>query len=153
MKGIVLASHGPFAQAALESVKLFVGEVSNIAVLTLNAEDNPEDFKQKLEAAIIGEDHHEGVLLITDIPGGTPSNAGLMIASHYPDLVILTGLNMMLLMEIILTRESSSTMKEWVDSAINNGQASIQDLTSRLRCVKDENTFSDLDDLMNEELV
>jgi len=149
MKGIVLASHGPYAQAALESVKLFVGDVANLEVLTLNTEDNPEDFKQKLEAAIRHQDHHEGVLLITDIPGGTPSNAGLMIASHYPKLEILTGLNMMMLMELILTREATSSMKEWIENAIYNGQASIQDLTLKLRLSQNNEILSELEDLMN----
>jgi mannose/fructose-specific phosphotransferase system component IIA len=150
MKGIVLASHGSFARATLESVKLFVGEVSNIEVLTLNMEDNPEDFKQRLEAVIINQDQNEGVLLLTDIPGGTPSNAGLMIASNYPTLEVLTGLNMMMLMEIILTRESTPSMSEWTQNAIKNGQASIQDLTDKLRHPQSNRELSELDDLLKE---
>ncbi len=150
MKGIILASHGPMAKAVLESVKLFVGEVENILALALDGDESPESFKLRLKDAIVQLDQHDGILLLTDIPGGTPSNIGLMIASDTPDLVVVSGLNMILLMEAILTREFTPSVEQWVESSIQSGQTSIQDLTSRLRNENTSGTPSELDELLDE---
>ena len=150
MKGIILASHGPLAQAALESVKLFVGDVENILALALNGDESPESFKLRLKDAIDQLDEKEGVLLLTDIPGGTPSNIGLMIASDYPELEVVSGLNMILLMEAILTREFTPSVAQWIESSVKSGQASIQDLTSKLRAEKTLGTSSELDELLDD---
>lgn len=148
MKGIILASHGPLAEAALESVKLFVGDVENVLALALNGDESPDSFKLRLKDAINQLDQHEGVLLLTDIPGGTPSNIGLMISSDYPDLHVVSGLNMILLMEAILTREFTPSTAQWIESSIQSGQTSIQDLTSKLKEEKSSGS-SELDDLLD----
>jgi N-acetylgalactosamine PTS system EIIA component len=148
MKGIILASHGPLAEAALESVKLFVGEIEHILALALNGDESPESFKLRLKDAIDQLDQKDGVLLLTDIPGGTPSNIGLMIASDYPDLQVVSGLNMIMLMEAILTREFTPSTAQWVESSIQSGQASIQDLIAKLKEEKSSGS-SELDDLLD----
>jgi len=148
MKGIILASHGPLAEAALESVKLFVGDVEHILALALNGDESPESFKIRLKDAINQLDEHDGVLLLTDIPGGTPSNIGLMISGEYPDLQVVSGLNMILLMEAILTREFTPSTAQWIESCVQSGQTSIQDLISKLKEEKLSGS-SELDELLD----
>ncbi|MFQ7539240.1 MAG: PTS sugar transporter subunit IIA [Clostridium sp.] len=73
MIGLVLATHGPLAEAFVSSGKLIVGNIGNVAHLGLFHGDSIEQFEQKVYKAIEQADEGDGVIVLTDLLGGSPA--------------------------------------------------------------------------------
>lgn len=137
---IILASHGPLAKAIIDSAKMLCGtDDINITSVCLYEDDNIEDFKTKLIKEI---ETYEEVLLLVDIPGGTPSNVGMTLSQLYPQLTVISGLNLMMCMEAII-QSGYTSVKEMKSSLMNAGKESIREMKLE-SAVKDE-----LDDLLD----
>ncbi|MBR6958308.1 MAG: PTS mannose transporter subunit IIA, partial [Erysipelotrichaceae bacterium] len=68
-------SHGRMAEGMLDSSKLFFGDdIPQIKALCLMASDNPEEFDEKIRAAVEEIDDGQGVIAMCDLLGGTPCN-------------------------------------------------------------------------------
>ncbi len=74
MVGIVLASHGDFANGILQSVSMIFGEQQNVKAVTLQPSEGPNDLKAKMEEAIATFENPEEVLFLVDLWSGTPFN-------------------------------------------------------------------------------
>lgn len=107
--GIILASHGKFADEALNSLEMIVGSQSNILSLALMPGSNLSDFTKEMEEAYLQLKNQKGVLIICDILGGTPSNAAASLLVKYSQESILaySGLNLPILLEVTTNRTKS----------------------------------------------
>lgn len=104
MVGIILASHGDFAVGILQSATMIVGEQENIAAVTLQPSEGPDDIRAKIEAAAKSFDTEE-VLLLADLWGGTPFNqATTLFDQHQEQWAIVAGLNLPMVIEAITSR-------------------------------------------------
>ena len=73
-------SHGKLAEGMLDSCKLMFGdELSQVYAITLNALDDPEEFKKLIFGCATLLDDGQGVLAFCDLFGGTPSNQSMRI--------------------------------------------------------------------------
>lgn len=94
MVGMILASHGEFANGILQSGTMIFGEQPDVKAVTLEPSEGPDDLKAKLEAAIATFDNQDEVLFLVDLWGGTPFNqANGLINGHEDQWAIVTGLN------------------------------------------------------------
>ena len=67
MKGILLISHGPLAVGMLKTAEIFFGEnIPQMKAVVLNTQDDPEDFRGRLQEAVKEVDTGEGVLVFAD---------------------------------------------------------------------------------------
>ena len=83
MVGIILASHGGFAEGIKQSGAMVFGEQPNLAAVTLLPSQGPEDVKRQMEEAIATFEDPEQVLFLVDLWGGTPFNqANGLLAGH-----------------------------------------------------------------------
>ncbi|GMA09318.1 hypothetical protein GCM10025886_24710 [Tetragenococcus halophilus subsp. flandriensis] len=113
MIALLLGSHGKFAKEALESAKMIVGEQENTTSFSL--EENM-DLKMTIDSAqdaFNTLNTSEGVLLLTDIMGGTPTNVSTVIHKKNPNTRLLAGFNLPILVEALLNR--SMELDELVD--------------------------------------
>jgi PTS system mannose-specific IIA component len=94
MKGLVIVTHTTLAEAFLETAEMILGELKNAAAVCFEKEDSLEDMNRKLAAAVetAGGDG-DGVVLMTDMFGGTPSNIGLAFLAE-GEIEVLTGVNL-----------------------------------------------------------
>ena len=94
MKGLVIVTHTTLAEAFLKATEMILGSVQNAAAVCLEKEDSGEDMNRKLSKAIqtVGGDG-DGVVVMTDMFGGTPSNISLPLLAT-GKIEILTGVNM-----------------------------------------------------------
>lgn len=91
--GGVLISHGQLASELLTATEAVVGEIDNLAAVSIGWHDDVEAAKTEIERAIERVDHGGGVLLMTDMFGGTPTNISAMFLD--PGRVeIVTGVNL-----------------------------------------------------------
>ncbi|OUK31242.1 PTS mannose transporter subunit EIIAB, partial [Enterococcus faecium] len=74
MVGIILASHGQFAEGILQSGSMIFGEQENVKAVILKPSEGPDDLRAKLEEAVASFDNQDEVLFLVDLWGGTPFN-------------------------------------------------------------------------------
>jgi PTS system mannose-specific IIA component len=97
--GIVVAAHGSLAQALVEAALLVVPEEGRVRAVAISRGDDSHAFETRLKAAIDGFGG-AGVLVLSDMFGGTPSNIGLTL--HAPGKVeVLTGTNLPMLIRAL----------------------------------------------------
>lgn len=113
MVGIILASHGEFANGILQSGAMIFGEQQNVKACILNPSEGPDDLRAKMEEAIATFDNQDEVLFLVDLWGGTPFNqANALVSKHADKWAIVTGLNLPMLIESYASRFSMETAHE-----------------------------------------
>lgn len=106
MVGIIIASHGEFAEGILQSATMIVGEQENVAAVVLQPSEGPDDIRKKIEEAAASFDTDE-VLVLADLWGGTPFNQANSIYEQNKDKwAIVAGLSLPMLIEALTARYS-----------------------------------------------
>lgn len=105
--GVILASHGEFAQAALGAVEMIAGKQPDVIALGLTAEKSLESFESEMREAYEALDAEcDLVVTLCDIYGGTPFNVTTRCLLNGMEMVAYTGLSMPVAVELLLTRDS-----------------------------------------------
>lgn len=113
MVGIIIASHGEFAQGILQSGSMIFGEQEKVQAVVLMPSEGPDDLKAKLKAAIATFDEEDEVLFLVDLWGGTPFNqANSLFEEHKDKWAIVSGLNLPMLIEAYASRFSMNSAQE-----------------------------------------
>ena len=102
MIGIVVVSHGQVAGELVNAARNIVGDVPAIAAVSIAWTDDMSAAREKIERAL-GEVGGSGVLILTDMFGGTPTNVSLPFLSAQVEIV--TGVNLPMLIKLIGQRE------------------------------------------------
>lgn len=105
MVGIIIVSHGSYARALITSVEMVCGKQEKIETICLEAGESIEGLNIKIKTAIKKLDVDE-VLIMVDILGGTPYNAGSFELDN-PNINMVTGINMAMIMEILPHRNEN----------------------------------------------
>ncbi len=77
MVGILIVSHGHLAEALISSAEILVGRMEKIKAVSIWPGDNKEEIQERIEKEIKEIDNGEGVIILTDLLGGTPTNLSL----------------------------------------------------------------------------
>ena len=107
MIGLVLVTHGRLAvefRAALEHV---VGPQEQIESVTIGPDDDVEGRRKDIIEAVRRVDSGDGVAILTDMFGGTPSNLAISVMSR-PKVEVLAGINLPMLVKLAKVREERS---------------------------------------------
>lgn len=127
MVGIILATHGEFAEGILQSGTMIFGEQENVKAITLMPSEGPDDIKAKMEAAIASFDSQDEVLFLVDLWGGTPFNqANGLYEEHKDKWAIVAGLNLPMLIEAFASRFSMNSAQEIATSILAPGQEGVR---------------------------
>jgi mannose PTS system EIIA component len=133
---VILASHGNFAIEALNSLEMIMGKQQNIQAVSLHPGEGLTDLIEKMDMVYQGMEKTNGTIIISDIFGGSPSNAATALyLKHLDDLIaVFTGLNLGILIELASIRnrdfnevlQSIDKVKDhiWlrVDNTLNKGE-------------------------------
>ena len=110
MIGIVIVAHGRLADEFRSALEHVVGPQERIATISVSAEDDIEGRRKDIVAAVSRVDDGNGVIILTDMFGGTPSN--LAISAMLEDKVeVLAGVNLPMLIKLARVREEASLRK------------------------------------------
>ena len=126
MVGIILATHGEFAEGILQSGTMIFGEQENVKAVTLHPSDSPESLKERMLAAIATFDNQNEILFLVDLWGGTPFNQANTLCGEHPNWAIVAGLNLPMLIEAYSSRLSMDTAKEVAAAIIESAQDGIR---------------------------
>jgi PTS system mannose-specific IIA component len=100
--GVVVVSHGQFATELLNAAEMIVGDLPGFIAVSIGWHDDVTVARDAIERAIAKVDTGRGVLLLTDMFGGTPSNLGLSFLKE-GQLEVLTGANLPMLIKLAKT--------------------------------------------------
>lgn len=125
MVGLIVVSHGGLSRGVVDSVSMIAGDYENMVVLSLEREDSSDDLLKKIVEGIAKVDQGDGVLIFTDVFGGTPSNVSTFIASK-ENLYCLTGLNLPMMAEFVMSVTDDITLEELVDRCLESGREGVQ---------------------------
>lgn len=127
MVGIILASHGDFANGILQSAQMIFGEQENVKAVTLMPSEGPDDLKEKLKEAIASFDNQDEVLFLVDLWGGTPFNqASGLFEEHKEKWAIVAGLNLPMLIEAFASRMTMESAHEIATHILETAKEGIK---------------------------
>lgn len=105
MIGIVLVTHGRLAVEFRQALEHVVGSQSQIESVTIGPDDNVEQRRFDIIEAVKRVDSGDGVAILTDMFGGTPSNLAISVMSR-PKVEVLAGINLPMLVKLAKVRET-----------------------------------------------
>lgn len=126
MVGIILATHGEFAEGILQSGTMIFGEQENVKAVTLHPSDSPENLKERMLEAIATFDNQDEVLFLVDLWGGTPFNQANNLCGEHSNWAIVAGLNLPMLIEAYSSRFSMESAKEIAAAIIEPGKEGVR---------------------------
>lgn len=107
MRGIIIASHGKFAEGMYDAIKMFSGDLENFSYISLLPDQDLKSFIDDLKNKIDEVDSGDGVVVFCDLLYGTPSNivSSLLKEEIYKEkLEIISGINLATVLEYTNTR-------------------------------------------------
>ena len=123
MIGIVLVTHGRLAEEFRHALEHVVGPQSHLATISIGADDDMEQRRRDIIDAVAAVDDGAGIIILTDMFGGTPSN--LAISVMEPGRVeVIAGMNLPMLIKLSGVRQRDD-MKSALDEAQSAGRKYI----------------------------
>jgi PTS system mannose-specific IIA component len=107
MIGMVLVTHGRLAAEFIAALEHVVGPQRNIAAVCIGPEDDMERRRQDILRAISEVDAGNGVVLLTDMFGGTPSNLAISVMDK-AKIEVIAGVNLPMLIQLASLRETET---------------------------------------------
>jgi len=129
MIGLVIVAHGALAQALLAATEHVVGKQSNAHAVAIEPNDDLHARQAEINAVVRSVNTGKGVVLITDMFGGTPANLALGAISG-PDIEVICGANLPLLVKLAKMRDRP--LAEAVRAALEAGHKYIDSAASIL---------------------
>ena len=117
--GIVIVAHGGLAQEYLAAVEHVMGKQIGITAVSIKNDDNRDAKQDEICLAADKVDRGSGVVVVTDIFGGSPSNLA-MLACRPDDRRIVYGANLPMLLKLAKSR--NLTIDEAVSVALCSGR-------------------------------
>jgi PTS system mannose-specific IIA component len=106
MIGLVVATHGNLGAELLASAQMIIGPVLNARAVSINQENSMEDIRDAIDQAVkeVSSDK-AGVIIVTDMFGGTPANVSMTFLEPQ-SVEVLTGANLPMLLKFFNSQES-----------------------------------------------
>lgn len=123
MIGIVIVTHGGLAKEFLSALEHVHGPQSQIATVSIGPDDDMETRRDEILAAIGKVNSGAGVILLTDMFGGTPSNLAISVMEK-PGVEVIAGINLPMLIKLASIRDESG-LADAVDQAQAAGRKYI----------------------------
>lgn len=118
---VLLMSHGDLAREAMKSAEMVFGKQENYETMSVFLADQMDDLKQEMYEKVDRLDTSKGLLVFTDIVGGTPMNlAGNLLDRE--NTILCSGLNLPMLIEALMNRDKTvQELKTVLESAYRMG--------------------------------
>ncbi|MCW6663240.1 mannose/fructose/sorbose PTS transporter subunit IIA [Aerococcaceae bacterium NML190073] len=126
MVGIIIATHGEFADGIKQSGTMIFGEQANVESVTFMPSEGPEDLQRKLREAVDKIDSDE-ILFLVDLWGGSPFNQANILFEESPEnRAIVAGLSLPMLIESYASRFSMNTAHEIAKAIVPTGKDGVK---------------------------
>ncbi|CAM3097047.1 MAG: PTS sugar transporter subunit IIB [Pseudolactococcus laudensis] len=135
--GIVIASHGEFAEGIHQSGSMIFGEQEKVQTVTFMPSEGPDDLRAKIDAAIATFDADDEILVLADLWSGSPFNQASAVLGENPDrnIAIITGLNLPMLIQAYTERmmDADAGLEKVVANILKEAKDGIRVLPETLQ--------------------
>ena len=131
MIGGVIVSHGKLAEEILNALTIIIGEAVNIEAISIGWYDDVEESKKKINKSLKSVDQKNGVVIFTDMFGGTASNLSFSFLKN-DQVEIITGVNLPMLIKFV-SLQRSNNLKDVVKKVVEQGKKNIHLASALLR--------------------
>lgn len=131
MTGGIIATHGNLATELLKTATFITGDIPNIMAMTMDLSKPVDVIKKTMQKAIKEVDRGNGVLILTDMFGGTPSN--MAISFHENNRVeVITGVNLPMIIKLAQLSDEKKPLVEIASEVVQYSQKGITHATALL---------------------
>ena len=123
MIGALITTHGNLGNELIKAAELIKGPLNDILHVSVDQTKNVEDIKKEISNAIKKLDKGKGVLILTDLFGGTPSNISLSFIKE-GKVEVLTGVNLPMVLKLSEVKEDM-TLRDFACLIKNYGEKNI----------------------------
>jgi PTS system mannose-specific IIA component len=109
MIGVVVVTHGQLAAELVSAAETIVGDLPRMRAVSIGWHEDVQDARQEIEAAITAVSGPEGVIIATDMFGGTPANLGITFLET-GKIEVVTGVNLPMLIKLAGLRDTSNVL-------------------------------------------
>ncbi|MEW5721596.1 MAG: PTS sugar transporter subunit IIA [Thermodesulfobacteriota bacterium] len=104
MIGFIIVTHGRLGAELIKTAEFILGRIDNAGAVSIDGLHSPESMRESIEKAIRAHDQGQGVIVLTDMFGGTPSNLSLSFLDKW-NVEVLTGVNLPMVIKLVQVRE------------------------------------------------
>lgn len=133
MIGLVVVGHGDIPEALLKAADSVLAGVTQMQAVCFHENDDPNLLAPKIERATEAVDTGEGVIIMTDMMGGTPTNTALAMLNR-PDVEVVTGVNLPMLLKIPFIK--GMTVNEAANFLVEYGRRNLAQPSEMLASLK-----------------
>ena len=123
MIGLVLVTHGRLAQEFIAAMEHVVGPQQNVAAICIGPDDDMEKRRKEILDSVAQAEEGDGVVLLTDMFGGTPSNLAISVLDK-GKVEVIAGVNLPMLIKLASVR-GKETLRKAVAQAQEAGRKYI----------------------------
>ncbi len=123
MIGMVLVTHGRLAEELVNALEHVVGPQANVRAVCIGPDDDMEQRRAEILDLAVQADEGDGVVLLTDMFGGTPSNLAISVMNT-TNVEVIAGVNLPMLIKLVSVRKSEP-LAEAVVKAQESGRKYI----------------------------
>lgn len=125
MIGLIVTGHGHFASGLTSSLDLIAGPQEHYNFVDFEQDMSVEDLEKDLLKAFEDLKECEGILVLSDLAGGSPFKTAVEIGHPKGNTVVIAGANLPMLTEISLARKFVEPLEDLASMAINTGKEQI----------------------------
>ena len=123
MIGVVIVTHGNFADVLLDTAELIAGKQEQVMALAFAPGENSITLQLRIREAIRQVSNKQGVLVVTDLLRGSPYNAAAIVAMQQIGVEVVAGVNLSMLLELLPAR--SGELEVLAEIALKGGYDGI----------------------------
>ncbi len=123
MIGGVIVTHGQLANELVSAAEMIVGEIHHITAVSIGWHDDVDVAREEIDRAIQRVDTGEGVLLLTDMFGGTPTNIAATFIGQ-ANVEVVTGVNLPMVIKLA-TQDAGEQLADLARRVLVQGQQQI----------------------------
>ncbi|MBI2385466.1 MAG: PTS galactitol transporter subunit IIBC [Elusimicrobia bacterium] len=128
MINFIVVTHGEFGAYLVEAAEGIVGrQAQGVRVVATSSRQSIEDIRRRIERALAELAGPDGVLVFTDMPGGTPNNVSFPLIRDEKNVEMISGVNLYMLVSAFSGR-SQLPLPRLVEKVVADGQKSIKDI-------------------------
>lgn len=143
MIGILVSGHINFASGMKSAVEAIVGEQDNVEFIDFLPTISTEELEEIMISSINRIDKGQGVLILTDVPGGTPCNRAVSIMMNRENVKVIAGTNLPMITNACFERDDT-TVSELAETIIEIGSQTIVNPEEQLKAADTQaDTFED----------
>ncbi|MEL7049462.1 MAG: PTS sugar transporter subunit IIA [Pseudomonadota bacterium] len=124
MIGLVIVTHGGLAQEFRQALEHVVGPQTNLETISIGPEDDASERRNDINDAVKRTDDGDGVVILTDMFGGTPSNLAISVLDGR-NVEVIAGINLPILVKLASVR-GELPMVEAVQAAAEAGRKYVK---------------------------